>query len=516
MSNAMASDSSRRRRIGRPYGSKDSYAPRIKRGLKSTSDPKPLSDEEIRMKLDKKAPPPDPRMALARDIEILTTQWPWEWTTEAFEPERWTVAMMRDLRDLIKGYQGRYNLNGDCCHLLKVTLIRSARERDKNNPKLTRGDLSNALKHFDLETKKEKKQQQVTGFSGAVFLIGRVRLRVGVLSCFEGVECHDGHGGFSRGDTCGVMSDRPMFVEIVSDFPEYRSSSADKGEDCKSPKSNPSPQPEGMESEPSVQPQAEESSETVERAQAHVRESVETEMQIDSDEPVHEPVAENATESNSNTPQPQSTPSLPSTPEDIIKSLELLELQEKSEGEKLTPLLTTSKTEVQATESAMAATQGPNRKLQDLCETLKIFQAREGEIIESLAFLKQTLEGRNVHPESDEYRRTLLHSNSRLQHCQTTIRSVQKEIEEEFQKATHREIEIRGQLEKEYAEFEQLQDKERGVCRNVQYYSFIASLLRLGPLGLDSLLYKLRYSGVDMVGEVNKNSSNAVLDHVMT
>ncbi|KAG5797338.1 hypothetical protein H9Q69_003642 [Fusarium xylarioides] len=554
MSNAMASDSSRRRRIGRPYGSKDSYAPRIKRGLKSTSDPKPLSDEEIRMKLDKKAPPPDPRMALARDIEILTTQWPWEWTTEAFEPERWTVAMMRDLRDLIKGYQGRYNLNGDCCHLLKVTLIRSARERDKNNQKLTRGDLSNALKHFDLETKKEKKQQQVSvpcentaampvvvedtppetpsarsraspapSSSSVVSDYASASSPVSRASSVTTVTADS--PGATRAESCptvhedevdATMEDGSMFVEIVSDFPEYRSSSADKGEDCKSPKSNPSPQPEGMESEPSVQPQAEESSETVERAQAHVRESVETEMQIDSDEPVHEPVAENATESNSNTPQPQSTPSLPSTPEDIIKSLELLELQEKSEGEKLTPLLTTSKTKVQATESAMAATQGPNRKLQDLCETLKIFQAREGEIIESLAFLKQTLEGRNVHPESDEYRRTLLHSNSRLQHCQTTIRSVQKEIEEEFQKATHREIEIRGQLEKEYAEFEQLQDKERGVCRNVQYYSFIASLLRLGPLGLDSLLYKLRYSGVDMVGEVNKNSSNAVLDHVMT
>ncbi|RBQ79711.1 hypothetical protein FVER14953_12752 [Fusarium verticillioides] len=313
-----------------------------------------------------------------------------------------------------------------------------------------------------------------------------------------------------------MMEDDSMFVETVLDFPEYRSSSADKGEDCKSPKSKPSSQPEGMESEASVQPQPEEPSETVERPEAHVRESVETEMQIDSDESVHEPVTENATESNSNSPQPESTPSLPSTPEDIIKSLELLELQEKSEGEKLTPLLTTSKTKVQATESAIAATQGPNRKLQALCENLKIFRTREAEIIESLAFVKQTLEQQNVDPETDEYRRILLNHTSRLQHCETTIRNVQKEIEEEFQKATHREIEIRGQLEKEYAEFQELQEKERGICRNVQYYSFIASLLRVGPLGLDSLLFKLRYSGVDVVGEVNKNSSNAVQDHVMT
>ncbi|KLO87656.1 Uncharacterized protein Y057_13696 [Fusarium fujikuroi] len=458
----MASDSSRRRRIGRPYGSKDSYAPRIKRGLTSTStsddgapgEPKVLSDEWIRLKLDKKTPPPDPRYVLAREIEITSTQWPWEWT-KGFEPEKWTIAMMRDLRDLIKGYQGRFNLCGDKCHPLKVGLIRSARERDKNNPKLNRDDLSNALGYYELDTKKDKKQQQV-------------------------------------------------------------SSSADKGEDCKSPKSKPSPQPEGMESEPSVQPQPEEPSETVERAEAHVRESVETEMQIDSDVPVHEPVAENATDSNSSSPQPQSTSSIPSTPEDIIKSLELLELQEKSEGEKLTPLLTTSKTKVQATESAMAATQGPNRKIQALCENYKIFQARKAEIVDGLEFLKGNLERRNVHPESDEYRRTLMHNNSRLQHCETTICNVQKEIEEEFKKATDREIEIRGQLEKEYAEFEQLQNKERGICRNVQYYSFIASLLRLGPLGLDSLLYKLRYSGVDVVGEVNKNSPDVVLDHVMT
>ncbi|KAF5544772.1 hypothetical protein FMEXI_6411 [Fusarium mexicanum] len=164
----------------------------------------------------------------------------------------------------------------------------------------------------------------------------------------------------------------------------------------------------------------------------------------------------------------------------------------------------------------MAASHGSDRKLRALCENLKMFQARRAEIIDGLAFLKENLERRNVHPESDEYRQTLLHNNSRLQHCETTIRNVQKEAKEEFQKATLREIEMRGQLEKEYAEFEQLQDKERGICRNVQYYSFIASLLRLGPLRLDSLLYKLRYSGVDMVGEVNKNSPDAVLDHAMT
>ncbi|KAF5694548.1 hypothetical protein FDENT_1160 [Fusarium denticulatum] len=555
MSNAMASDSSSRRRIGRPYGSKDSYAPRIKRGLKSTSDnsgprgPKALSDDDIRVKLDKKPPPPDPHVSLAREILNIATEWPWEWT-EKFEPEKWTVNMLRDLRDLIKGYQGKYNLYGNSYRDLKLRLYRSARERDKNNPKLNRDDLSNALGYHELDAKKGKKQQQVSVPCGntaatpvviedtpppetphAVSRASPAPSSSSVVSdyasAFSPVSrassvttvAADSPGATRAESSCptvhedevdATMEDDSMFVEAVSDFPEYRSSSADKGEDCKSPKSKPSPQLEGMESEPKVQPQPEEHSETVERAEAHVRESVETEMQIDSDELVHEPVAENATESNSNSPQPQSTP------EDILKSLELLELQEKSEGEKLTPLLTTSKTKVQATESAMVATQGPNRKLQAICEDLKIFQAREAEIIESLAFVKQTLEQRNVHPESDEYRRILLHHNSRLQHCETTIRNVQKEIEEEFQKATHWEIEIRGQLEKEYSEFQELQDKERGVCRNVQYYSFIASPLRLGPLGLDSLLFKLRYSGVDMVGEVNKNSSNAVQDHVMT
>ncbi|CCT65429.1 uncharacterized protein FFUJ_02368 [Fusarium fujikuroi IMI 58289] len=562
MSNAMASDSSRRRRIGRPYGSKDSYAPRIKRGLTSTStsddgapgEPKVLSDEWIRLKLDKKTPPPDPRYVLAREIEITSTQWPWEWT-KGFEPEKWTIAMMRDLRDLIKGYQGRFNLCGDKCHPLKVGLIRSARERDKNNPKLNRDDLSNALGYYELDTKKDKKQKQVSvpcentaatpivvedtppetphavsraspapssssvvsNYTSASSPVSRASSVTTVTADSPGATRAESPCPTAHEDQVdATMEDDSMFVETVSDFPEYRSSSADKGEDCKSPKSKPSPQPEGMESEPSVQPQPEEPSETVERAEAHVRESVETEMQIDSDVPVHEPVAENATDSNSSSPQPQSTFSIPSTPEDIIKSLELLELQEKSEGEKLTPLLTTSKTKVQATESAMAATQGPNRKIQALCENYKIFQARKAEIVDGLEFLKGNLERRNVHPESDEYRRTLMHNNSRLQHCETTICNVQKEIEEEFKKATDREIEIRGQLEKEYAEFEQLQNKERGICRNVQYYSFIASLLRLGPLGLDSLLYKLRYSGVDVVGEVNKNSPDVVLDHVMT
>ncbi|KAF4946441.1 hypothetical protein FGADI_11198 [Fusarium gaditjirri] len=69
----MASDLPRRR--GRPLGSKDSYAPRIKRGLaagqvpnnRAPRAPNALSDDEIRMKLDKKAPPPDLRMSLARE-----------------------------------------------------------------------------------------------------------------------------------------------------------------------------------------------------------------------------------------------------------------------------------------------------------------------------------------------------------------------------------------------------------------------------------------------------------------
>ncbi|KAF5970046.1 hypothetical protein FCOIX_10631 [Fusarium coicis] len=278
MSNAIASDSSRRRRIGRPYGSKDSYAPRIKRGLKYTSDPKPLSDEEIRMKLDKKAPPPYPRMTLARDIEILTTQWPWVWTPKAFGPERWTVAIMRDLRDLIRWYQGRYNLNGDTCHDLKVTLLRSARERDKNNPKLSRGDLSNALKHFGLETKKDKKQQQVsvpcenTAATPVVVedtppetpsVVSRASLAPpssSVVSDYASASSPvsrassvttvtaDSPGATRAESSCptvhedqvdATMEDDSMFVETVSDSPEYRSSSADKGEDCKSPKSKP-------------------------------------------------------------------------------------------------------------------------------------------------------------------------------------------------------------------------------------------------------------------------------------
>ncbi|KAF5253612.1 hypothetical protein FANTH_1540 [Fusarium anthophilum] len=455
-----------------------------------------------------------------RDREWLP-RWPWEWT-ENFGPEKWTVAMTRDLRDLIKGYQGRFNLYGDSCKNLKVLLVRSARERDKNNPKLSRDDLSNTLKYYyGLETKKEKKQQQVSvpcentaatpivvedtppETPHAVSRASPAPSSSSVVSSYTSASSpvsRASSGGFSRGNTCGAIM----------------SSSADKGEDCKSPKSNPSPQTEGMESEPSVQPQPEEPSETVERPGAHVRESVEPEMDIDSDVAIHEPVAQNTTESNSSSPQVQSTSSPLSTPEDIIKSLELLELQEKSEGEKLTSLVTTSKTKVQATESAMAASQGSDRKLRALCENLKMFQARRAEIIDGLAFLKENLERRGVHPESDEYRQTLLHNNSRLQHCETTIRNVQKEAEEEFQKATLREIEMRGQLEKEYAEFEQLQDKERGICRNVQYYSFIASLLRLGPLRLDSLLYKLRYNGVDMVSEVSKNSPDAVLDHAMT
>lgn len=294
MSNVMASDSSRRRRIGRPYGRKDSYAPRIKRGLKSTSDngasqnPKVLSDDDIRMKLDKKPPPPDPHVSLAREIFNIATEWPWDWTAK-FEPEKWSVAMMRDLRDLIKGYQGKYNLYGDSCRDLKLHLYRSARERDKNNPKLNRDDLSNALGYHKLETKKGKKQQQVSvpcentaatpivvedtppETPHAVSRASPAPSSSSVVSDYTSASSPvsrassvttvtaDSPGATRAESSCptvhedqvdATMEEDSMFVETVSDFPEYRSSSADKGEDCKSPKSKPSPQPEGMESEP--------------------------------------------------------------------------------------------------------------------------------------------------------------------------------------------------------------------------------------------------------------------------
>jgi hypothetical protein len=185
---------------------------------------------------------------------------------------------MRDLRDLIRGYQDRYNLNGDTCHDLKVTLLRSARERDKNNPKLSRGDLSNALKHFGLETKKDKKQQQVsvpcenTAATPVVVedtppetpsVVSRASPAPPSLSVVSDsasasspvskassvtTVTADSPGATRAESSCptvhedqvdATMEDDSMFVETASDSPEYRSSSADKAEDCKSPKSKP-------------------------------------------------------------------------------------------------------------------------------------------------------------------------------------------------------------------------------------------------------------------------------------
>ncbi|KAF5544771.1 hypothetical protein FMEXI_6410 [Fusarium mexicanum] len=337
MSNVMASDSSRRRRIGRPYGSKDSYAPRIPRGLTSTSDnrgprePKALTDDEIRLKLDKKDPPPDPRYSLAREILNLTTQWPWEWT-ENFEPEKWTVAMTRDLRDLIKGYQGRFNLYGDSllCETKKEKKQQQVSvpcENTAATPIVIEDTPPETPHAVSRASPAPSSSSVVSNYTSASSPVSRASSVTTVTADSPGAtraepSCPTVH----EDQVDETMQDDSMFVETVSDFPGYRSSSADKGEDCKSPKSNPSPQTEGMESEPSVQPQPEEPSETVEQPEAHVRESVEPEMNIDSDIAVQEPVAQNTTESNSSSPQAQSTSSPLSTPEDIIKSLEILGL----------------------------------------------------------------------------------------------------------------------------------------------------------------------------------------------
>jgi hypothetical protein len=239
-----------------------------------------------------------------------------------------------------QGVSGQENLYGDGCHDLKVLLIRSARERDKHNPKLNRDDLSNAFKYHDLETKGEKKQQQVSvpcentaaivivvedtpppETPRVVSLASPAPSSPSVVSEYASASSPvsrassvttvtpDSPGATRAESSCPTvhedqmdetMDEDSMFVETVSDFPEYRSSSADRGEDSKSTKSNPPPQPESMDSGPEEQSRPEDPSETAERPETHIRESVESEMQIDTEVPVHEAVAENATESNLN------------------------------------------------------------------------------------------------------------------------------------------------------------------------------------------------------------------------
>ncbi|KAF4337419.1 hypothetical protein FBEOM_8696 [Fusarium beomiforme] len=125
-----------------------------------------------------------------------------------------------------------------------------------------------------------------------------------------------------------------------------------------------------------------------------------------------------------------------------------------------------------------------------------------------------SLQQRGVSYYAGEYQRTLQRAEENREHIEKLIQNREQEIQEEFQRATQREIEIRGQLEQEYAKFTRLEEKEKEVCRNVQYYSFIASLLRLGPGGLNVLLHKMSWHGIDIITEV-KNSQTPMPDHGM-
>ncbi|KAF9776208.1 hypothetical protein IL306_005642, partial [Fusarium sp. DS 682] len=207
-----------------------------------------------------------------------------------------------------------------------------AQNRDKHNPKMNKDDAIEVLKYFDLDNnrKEKKKKQQVSvpcenTASSVIFnedsrpskaspavsepskapsspVASEYTQASSTVSRASSVTTvtPDTPATTTRGEpSCPTIQDGPvddrmeedsLFVERVSDFPNYRRSATRQEEDCK-PKTSPMPEPESMDSEPS-EPSgpSHEHSETVERTEAHIRESVESEMQIDTDVSVHKAV----------------------------------------------------------------------------------------------------------------------------------------------------------------------------------------------------------------------------------
>jgi hypothetical protein len=121
-----------------------------------------MADDQIITKLNRE-PTDDPRIIACRNILKLTGQWPWEWA-EDFEPKKWTMNIVGDLRILLDGIRYKVavdpSLTSNNFKKVKDFLRGQACERDAEHPQLQYQDVQHALEHFKVGVSRKKTVKQ--------------------------------------------------------------------------------------------------------------------------------------------------------------------------------------------------------------------------------------------------------------------------------------------------------------------------------------------------------------------
>jgi hypothetical protein len=174
----------RSRRLGRPPGSKNRPKTIITAASKGRSrsrclsrppgsvlgnfEPHDIPVEQIVRALNRlsKTPSTDERVARAsRRVFRYTKQWPWQWAARFLPRKKWTVPLVEELAQLLRGIYKKSVKTGTGHGTLENTrrfLYNHARDRDQRNPQMTLGDLHEAFRYFKVKTKRKIPRTQQT------------------------------------------------------------------------------------------------------------------------------------------------------------------------------------------------------------------------------------------------------------------------------------------------------------------------------------------------------------------
>lgn len=63
---------------------------------------------------------------------------------------------------------------------------------------------------------------------------------------------------------------------------------------------------------------------------------------------------------------------------------------------------------------------------------------------------------------------------------------------------------LQAQIEKNIAQVQRLENREQDMIRNLEYYSVVKRLIKLGPHGMETLLTKLKYDNIPILKMVEE------------
>ncbi|KAM0319022.1 hypothetical protein ACHAPQ_010484 [Fusarium lateritium] len=196
-------------------------------------------------------------------------------------------------------------------------------------------------------------------------------------------------------------------------------------------------------------------------------------------------------------------------PADLARGIESLEAKEKQEQKELAQDIAKLKALIQTRKASIADKEhmpAHNEACTKLEQDLKSHNQEKETLKRARVFFKQHCE-KDMTLDDESIAKNLRHYAQRLQACDETIKKTQAQIDQERQKSAQRMADMKAQVEKDIAQVQWLEGRERHVVRNLEYYSVVKGLIKLGPQGMETLLTKLTYDNIPilkMVEEVQK------------